>query len=440
MVFQHFSLFEAMSVAENVALGLDQPGNLPALAERIRQVSVAYGLPLDPERDVHSLSVGERQRIEIVRCLLAEPRLLVMDEPTSVLTPNEVGTLFETLRRLASEGCSILYISHKLQEIRALCETATVLRAGRVVASCDPRQEDAAGLARLMMGTAGATDTRPAPAADAAEAPAATARAAPRLTLDGLDLASRAAGEVALRGVSLDVRAGEIAGIAGIAGNGQTELFAAITGERLAAAASDVLIDERSCGHLGAAARRALGLCSVPEERNGHAAIPQFSLADNAMLAAHRRGGLMRRGFLRPKAAFDFAARAIATYDVRCGGPGALAATLSGGNLQKFIVGREIMQAPGVLVVAQPTWGVDVGAAAVIHRALVALAEAGTAVLLISQDLDELLLLSHRLAVLHAGILSPLRPADALSVGEIGLLMGGVSEHEPAGAPTAHAA
>jgi ABC-type sugar transport system ATPase subunit len=158
MVFQHFSLFEAMTVAENVALGLDHPGPMPALAARIEVVSQAYGLPLDPTREVHTLSVGERQRIEIVRCLLAEPRLLVMDEPTSVLTPNEVGTLFETLRRLAAEGCSILYISHKLEEIRALGEAATVLRAGRVVARCDPRREDAAGLARLMMG---ADNSRP---------------------------------------------------------------------------------------------------------------------------------------------------------------------------------------------------------------------------------------------------------------------------------------
>jgi len=436
MVFQHFSLFEAMSVAENVALGLDHPGPMPALAERIRAVSTTYGLPLDPRREVHTLSVGERQRIEIVRCLLAEPRLLVMDEPTSVLTPSEVGTLFETLRRLADEGCSILYISHKLQEILALCETATVLRAGRVVARCDPRREDAAGLARLMMGEPRSGATEPHKAARAVAAP----RGTPRLTLDGLDLPSRAPGEVALRSVSLKVRAGEILGIAGIAGNGQTELFAAVTGGRQATGASDVLIDERSCGHLGASARRALGLCSVPEERNGHAAVPNFSLADNAMLTAHRRGGLMRRGLLRRGAATDFANRAIADYNVRCGGPGALAATLSGGNLQKFIVGREIMQAPGVLVVAQPTWGVDVGAASVIHQALIALAGAGTAVLLISQDLDELLALCHLLAVLHAGMLSPVRPADALGVGEIGLLMGGVSNEADPGAAEAHAA
>jgi simple sugar transport system ATP-binding protein len=437
MVFQHFSLFEAMSVAENVALGLDAPGPMPALAERIRQVSQTYGLPLDPRREVHTLSVGERQRIEIVRCLLAEPKLLVMDEPTSVLTPHEVGTLFETLRRLAAEGCSILYISHKLEEIRALCEAATVLRAGRVVAQCDPRQEDAAGLARLMMGVDQARSA-------GAEAPVHRATGAGpgvrRLTLDGLDLPSRAIGEVALRGVSLEVRSGQIAGIAGIAGNGQTELFAAISGERLAPGANDVLIDEHSCGHLGASARRSMGLCSVPEERNGHAAVPQFSLADNAMLTAHRRGGLMRRGLLRRRAAVDFAVRAIAAYDVRCGGPSAPAATLSGGNLQKFIVGREIMQSPGVLVVAQPTWGVDVGAAAVIHRALIALAEAGAAVLLISQDLDELLALCTQMAVLHAGALSPLRPVGALSVAEIGLLMGGVSADQGLGAAQAHAA
>jgi simple sugar transport system ATP-binding protein len=419
MVFQHFSLFEAMTVLENVALGLDAPGSLPALAARIRAVSREYGLPLDPEREVHTLSVGERQRIEIVRCLLQAPRLLVMDEPTSVLTPSEVKTLFETLRRLAAEGCSILYISHKLEEIRTLCEAATVLRAGRVVAQCDPRQEDAASLARMMMG---ADIVRPA-------RPAETASPGPRrLVLDALDLPASAPTGVDLHGVALEVRAGEIVGIAGIAGNGQTELFGALSGERLAANAHDVLIDERSCGRLGAEARRRLGLCSVPEERNGHAAVPGFSLADNALLTAHGRGGLVRAGLIRPGAAKKFAAEVIGAYGVRCGGPAAHAATLSGGNLQKFILGREIKQQPGVLVVAQPSWGVDAGAAALIHQALIALAASGAAVLLISQDLDELLSLSHRLAVLHAGKLSPVLPVGARSVAEIGLLMGGVAQ------------
>jgi simple sugar transport system ATP-binding protein len=246
------------------------------------------------------------------------------------------------------------------------------------------------------------------------------------LVLDALDVPAAEPTGVGLKGVALEVRAGEIVGIAGIAGNGQTELFAAINGERLAASANDVLIDERSCGRLGAQTRRALGLCSVPEERNGHAAIPGFSLADNALLTAHGRARLVRNGVIRPGAAKKFAADIIGAYGVRCGGTGAAAATLSGGNLQKFILGREIRQNPGVLVMAQPTWGVDAGAAALIHQALISLAAGGAAVLLISQDLDELLTLSHRLAVLCAGRLSPLLPAGALSVAEIGLLMGGV--------------
>jgi simple sugar transport system ATP-binding protein len=229
-----------------------------------------------------------------------------------------------------------------------------------------------------------------------------------------------------LRAVALEVRAGEIFGIAGIAGNGQTELFAAISGEQLAATEADVLIDERPSGRLGPAARRRLGLCSVPEERNGHAAVPIFSLSDNALLTGYQRAGLARRGVIRPGAARRFTAGVIDAYKVRCNGPAAAAATLSGGNLQKFILGREISQNPGVLVVSQPTWGVDAGAAALIHQALLDLAATGAAILVISQDLDELLAISHRLAVLHGGVLSAPHETGSKSVAEIGLLMGGV--------------
>jgi simple sugar transport system ATP-binding protein len=369
---------------------------------------------------VHSLSVGERQRIEIVRCLLASPRLLIMDEPTSVLAPQEIDALFGTLRRLAADGCSILYISHKLEEIRALCHAATVLRAGRVVAACDPQQETAATLASLMMG-----EEKPRAARPAAFAAATAKIRKPRLTVDALDLPARSPGEVKLHGVALDVHEGEILGIAGIAGNGQNELFAALSGERLSPNATDVLIDDRSAGHLGVAQRRALGLCAVPEERNGHAAIPGFSLKDNALLTGYGRAGLARHGFVRAGAAGVFASRIIEAFDVRCGGPAAMAATLSGGNLQKFILGREILQNPGVLVVAQPSWGVDVAAAARIHAAILDLAASGAAVLVISQDLDELLLLSHRLGVLCAGRLSAPRASGSFTTAEIGLLMGG---------------
>ena len=427
MVFQHFSLFEAMTVLENVAIGLDSPERPAKLAERIRNVSAAYGLPLDPGRDVHTLSVGERQRIEIVRCLLLNPKLLIMDEPTSVLTPQEVSKLFETLRKLAAEGCSILYISHKLAEIKDLCDRATILRGGRVVGGCDPKVETASSMASLMLGAQIKPLARR----------AATAPGQSRLAVGGLDLPADTPHGISLRGISLDVRAGEILGVAGVAGNGQNELFLALSGERTVETPGTIMIDSTRVGHLGAARRRALGLCAVPEERNGHAAVPDFSLVDNAVLTAHNREKLFAGGLIRAGRAFGFAARIIKSFDVRTPGPGAAAASLSGGNLQKFVVGREIMQKPGVLIVSQPTWGVDAGAASAIHAALLALTSEGSAIVVISQDLDELLAISDRIAVINVGVLSAARPTASVSLEELGLLMGGMHEVEVANAPLA---
>ncbi len=416
LVFQHFSLFEAMTVLENVALGMDKPGPMLALAARVRDISAAYGLPLDPAREVHTLSVGERQRIEIVRCLLQSPRLLVMDEPTSVLTPQEVDRLFETLRKLAAEGCSILYISHKLAEIRALCEGATVLRGGRVVGACDPRQETPSTMAAMMIGTQLKPPHRRAQAVPGAR----------RLLLDRLALAPEEVHGVTLRDVSLSVGAGEIVGVAGVAGNGQNELMAALSGERIAARADAVVLDGKAVGGTGAAERRRLGLCCVPEERNGHAAIPDMSLTENAVLTGYKRRQLLRSGMIRYPLAGRFAAEIIRAFDVRTSGTDARAGSLSGGNLQKFIVGREVLQAPGVLCVSQPTWGVDAGAAAAIHSALIELAASGAAVLVISQDLDELMVLTDRLCVINVGVLSEPRPTSEVTAGQLGLLMGGV--------------
>jgi simple sugar transport system ATP-binding protein len=424
MVFQHFSLFEAMTVADNVALGLDDaPSDARRLAPRIREISAAYGLPLDPGRYVYDLSVGERQRIEIVRCLLQKPRLLIMDEPTSVLTPHEAETLFATLRQLAAEGCAILYISHKLEEIRALCDRATILRSGRVVAACDPRTETARSLAALMVGSEFRTAERRAEGAG---------RGAARLVVDGLSMESESPHGVGIADVSFAVAGGEILGIAGVAGNGQGELMAALGGERLGPRADSLSINGRPAGRLGPAGRRALGLGVVPEERNGHGAVPELSLAENVLLTGRARLGLVARGFLRRRGARAYAERVIAAFDVRCGGPDAAAGSLSGGNLQKFIIGREILQEPDVLVVAQPTWGIDAAAVATVQQALIDLAARGCAVVVISQDLDELLALSDRLAVMHAGRLSPPRSTASLTLDEIGLLMGGASAH-PAG-------
>jgi general nucleoside transport system ATP-binding protein len=414
MVFQHFSLFEAMSVLENVALGLDKPER--GLAERVREVSQAYGLPLDPGRLVGTLSIGERQRIEIVRCLLQSPRLLILDEPTSVLTPHEADALFATLRLLAADGCAILYISHKLEEIRALCDGATILRGGKVVGSCVPAETPVRQMAQMMIGS-GLKDavTRTARPAGAM-----------RLKLDGVDLPAADLHGVSLRDIRFELRAGEILGIAGVAGNGQSELQQALSGERPVRRADAITLDDQSVGDRDAAWRRRRGLCCVPEERNGHGAIPDFSLIDNAILTAHDRAGLVGGGLVRQDKARRLTERIIADGDVRTVGPDAAASTLSGGNLQKFILGRELAQDPAVLVVCQPTWGVDTNAAAAIHRALVALAEAGGAVVVISQDLDELLMLSDRMAVLHGGSLSATMPTEGLSIEHLGLLMGGV--------------
>ena len=423
MVFQHFSLFDALTVADNVALGMNKDAVGTNLDQQIIEVSEAYGLTLDPTRYIGSLSVGERQRVEIIRCLLQNPRLLIMDEPTSVLTPQEVDILFETLRQLSSEGCSILYISHKLDEIRVLCNRATVLRGGKVVGDCDPRQETAKSLAEMMIGTTLTMAERK--QADLGEE---------RLHVTRLSAESHDPFGVDLADISFSVRAGEILGIAGVAGNGQVELMEALIGEHMTPAGM-VSIDGTLVGGLGPTERRKLGMCSVPEERLGHGAVPDMTLWENIILSARTRKGIENNGFLNLDLAQDFAREVVEKFNVKTSGIEHDAKSLSGGNLQKFIVGREILQAPTVLVILQPTWGVDAAAAADIHRALQELADAGTAILVISQDLDELMAISNNFAVISEGRLSEVSPTGSLSIEEIGLLMGGV--HSSAKTPVA---
>lgn len=414
MVFQHFSLFDSLTVLENIALGMSVDVT-DQLRDRISDVSSRYGLPLDPLRSVYTLSVGERQRIEIVRCLLQEPRLLIMDEPTSVLTPAEVSELFATLERLAAEGMAILYISHKLEEIRQLCHQATILRGGRKVAEADPAVESARSLASLMMGS---------------EMPASNSRQVSRsgnvlLRVDSLSHAAADSNGISLHDIDLQVRAGEIVGIAGVAGNGQDELMSLLSGETISQRSGDIELAGRSIRHLDAGERRRLGLCCVPEQRLGHAAVPSMSLTENAFLTAHHRKGLRQAGLVSFSQSRDFAREIITKFKVQCHGPQSLASSLSGGNLQKFIVGREILQEPLVLVVAQPTWGVDAGAANAIHVAVQALARQGAAVLIISQDLDELMQGTDRIGALCAGRLSSFFPTRDMTVQGMGLLMGG---------------
>src|SRR6476469_6766638 len=281
MVFQHFSLFDNLTVAENVALGLDGKESFKDMSARLEQVSKTYGLPLDPKREVWQLSVGERQRIEIVRALMQDPKFLILDEPTAVLTPQEADQLFIVLDRLKGEGRTILYISHKLEEVKRLCDTATILRGGKKVATCNPRQETGASLARVMVG------------AEIGEVKAASGRGAsvPRLVIHKLSLEPDDPHGTRLQEISLEVRGGEIVGIAGVAGNGQDELFSALSGERLASEGGAVVIDGEAAGLLSVTDRRRMGAAFVPEERLGHGAVPRMKLSVNALLTGHAASG-----------------------------------------------------------------------------------------------------------------------------------------------------
>jgi general nucleoside transport system ATP-binding protein len=422
MVFQHFSLFEAMTVAENIALGLDTPLPMNQLQARVTELAQSYKLAIEPSRAVHTLSVGERQRVEILRCLMQEARLLILDEPTSVLTPQEADGLFETLRQLKSEGRSVLYISHKLHEIQVLCDRATILRGGKVVGHCDPSKETPDSMARMMVGAELAEPTR-----------SGMSDGAPLLTLTNLSVTSPNRFGTDLQNVSLTVRAGEVLGIAGVAGNGQDELVKTLSGEMLCRQPGAVRLGEQDIGNLGPAARRKLGLACIPEDRLGQGSVPPMRLSENVLLTADSTQAVTKFGFIQMGKRNALALSVVETNDVRCNGIDAAAESLSGGNLQKFITGREMGKQPRVLIAAQPTWGVDAGAAVAIHKALVALAESGAAVLVISQELDELMTICGRIAVIAGGHLHDPQPSDELTPEVIGLKMAGATQIQAEG-------
>ena len=425
MVFQHFSLFEALTVAENIALSFDTDVDLADISKSAKDLSHQYGLPLDPDAIVGDLSVGERQRIEIIRCLMQDPALIILDEPTSVLTPQEADTLFETLYRLRDEGRSVLYISHRLEEVQRLCSAATIMRHGKVVDACDPRQETAGSLASKMVGAeieGVARANMPSPG-DAV------------LSLSNLSMPSSHPFAVSLKDISLDVRQGEIIGIAGIAGNGQGELFEAISGEALQNNPDDIIILGTQAGNLSISERRNLGSSFVPEERLGHGAVPAMTLSQNMLLARHasdasRFQSLGRIGMIASAAIETATKRVNQMMDVRKSAEDPPAAALSGGNLQKFIVGRELDRKPALLVVNQPTWGVDAGAAAFIRQALIDLAEKGSAVLMISQDLDEIFEVATSVSVMANGTMTQPVPTSQLTREKVGLLMAASSHSD----------
>ncbi len=426
MVYQHFTLAPGMTVAENLLLA---GGKTPALidwkAQRaaLREFLATTPFQLDLDKKPSELAAGEKQKLELLKQLYLKPRLLILDEPTSVLTPQAVEKLFVVLKKLASEGCSILYISHKLHEIRELCTACTVLRGGKVTGVCNPQEESNASLSRLMIGA------EPPQLEHRKQKPGAS-----RLTVRDLRLAREDQFGVDLDGIELEVRAGEVVGIAGVSGNGQKELMYALSGEDCRAAAGSIRMGDKDVSALHPGARRKLGLHFVPEERLGRGAVPTLSLAHNLLLT--RTGAISHPGFaggwIEVKKLEEHAAAIIKAFNVKAGGPRAVAKSLSGGNLQKFIVGREIDAKPTLFIVSQPTWGVDVGAAAQIRGEILALRDAGCAVLVVSEELEELFEVSDRLYVIARGRLSPtIAMADA-TVEKIGEWMSGLWEQ---GAP-----
>ena len=415
MVFQHFSLFDTLSVAENVWLGLDPSFSLAQVSARISAKAAEYGLDIDPSRPVHTLSVGEMQRVEIIRALLTEPKLLILDEPTSVLTPQAVDKLFVVLKKLVSQGCSLLYISHKLHEVRELCSACTVLRGGEVTGVCDPREESNASLSRMMIGA------EPPALQHQDRTPGAVLFEARHLSLNKEDQFG-----VNLVDINLQVRAGEVVGIAGVSGNGQRELLYALSGEDTRPAPDAVHLNGQAVGHVGPNPRRQAGLHFVPEERLGRGAVPSLSLSHNMLLT--RSEAISSSGWIDTQMLQTQAQKIIQQFKVKANGAQAPAQSLSGGNLQKFIVGREIDAKPKVLLVSQPTWGVDVGAAAQIRAELLALRDAGCAVLVVSEELDELFEISDRLYVMANGKLSPSIQRKDATVAQMGEWMSGLWE------------
>ena len=422
MVHQHFMLVETMTVAENIVLGAETGSafalDTRAAAERVRRLSSEFRLSVDPEALVGDLSVGQQQRVELLKALYREARLLILDEPTAVLAPQEVEEFFSILRGMRGQGKTVVIITHKLSEVLAISDDVTVMRDGRVVGGVKTAQTDAAELARLMVGRDVLLRV---------EKPKA---AAGETVLSVRDLSFTARdGSRRVGGVSFEVRAGEIVGVAGVEGNGQTELIEAVAGLAGEATVSgEINFQGRDISAVPARERRELGVAHIPEDRHRRGLLLDFDLAENTILGTHYlkpaaagRGGVLLDG----PAIRNRASRLIKEFDVRPANPDLPARSLSGGNQQKLIIGREFDQRPKLLLVSQPTRGVDIGAIEFIHRQLVALRDAGCAVLLVSAELEEVTALADRLLVVHDGrIAGEVDPATA-SHEEIGLMMTG---------------
>ncbi len=420
MVHQHFMLVPSLTVTENVAMGAGSSGtgrmNLRGVADRISELSESHGLAVDPDAHIWQLSVGERQRVEIIKALYRDVKLLVLDEPTAVLTPGEVDHLFRILRQMAQEGRGLVFISHKLHEVLALSDRITVLRHGRVTGEVSAEAATREMLASMMVGRPVRLTPDKPPLKPG------------RIRLNIRDLTVMGDRDLpALQNLNLQAREGEILGVAGVSGNGQRELAEAIAGLRKPVSGSIEVDDADVTGHKPSAVRGA-GLAYVPEERERDGAIGAFTVSENLILVNHRQPPMSRRGFLRNGEIRRRSQQLVDDYSVATPGLDVPASNLSGGNLQKLILARELSGSPSVLVASQPTRGVDIGAAEYIHDRLIEQrGSQSVAILLISEDLDEVLGLADRIVVIYEGRIVGEVSAEDADRQKIGLMMAGVT-------------
>ncbi len=425
MIHQHFMLVPTLTVAENVALGTRSTRwpltDLPVVSRRVEEISEKFGLAIDPSIEVWKLAVGERQRVEIIKALYRDARLLVLDEPTAVLTPQEVEEFFGILNEMRSTGHGLIFISHKLREVVAISDEITVLRNGRVTGHTTPAESDRHQLATMMVGreVSLAPDR---PEIEPGES---------RLVIRNLVVESDR-GTTAVDGLDLDVRAGEIVGIAGVSGNGQRELAEVIAGLRDAETGSSVQINGVEVVGLGARIARDAGLAYVPEERMRDGAIGDFTVSENLVLVDHGSEEFSRRGLLRFGVIRRHSQELVDRFEVKTPGLDTATSTLSGGNIQKLILARELASGPTVLLAAQPTRGVDIGAAEYIHEQIIEQRSGGAAALVVSEDLDELMGIADRIAVMFEGRIMGIVEIEDATREALGLMMAGVHEGSPA--------
>ena len=415
MVFQHFSLFESLTVRENLILGIDENMSYSKLKNKLNNISAKYELPLDLEAPITTLSAGEKQRVEIVRILLQDPQLLIMDEPTSVLTPQEVINLFKTLKALVNEGRTILYITHKLEEVINLCDEVTIMRNGELIDSCVIENQTAETLATKMLGERlGEIKTDYSHVSEKIN-----------FEVNNLSVKFNDPFLTDLQNINFSVKEGEIFGIAGVAGNGQSELMDFLTGENIRLDSGSIIFDNKKIETFNPKKRRDLSIAFVPENRLGHSAVPELSLSENILLSQFPGNNFINNGIINYQQIKKHVNSVINKFNVVTPDSEAKASSLSGGNLQKFVIGREILSNPKLLIISHPTWGIDAGAEFSIRESLISLSKKGTSIIVISQDLDELFEITHRLSVIFNGNLSNCYQTKDVSLEKIGLLMGG---------------